>query len=192
MRDHGDHGGTGPEDRRADARPDARPDDRGARPDRRVDPAGARPGDGTDRPSWQGAPGWSGIDEGGGDGAGGHGGHGAPGGPHSPMPGAPPYPPGTEPEPAAPADPATRPGGAVLGRCIAATAGWVAVALLLAVVTGVTSWPLRAVALVVPWALGAAALVYPARRGVGPGGLVALAFAPFWLVHALLVGLAGW
>ncbi|WFG42157.1 hypothetical protein [Pseudonocardia alni] len=57
---------------------------------------------------------------------------------------------------------------------------------------GTPAWPLRGVALLVPWGLAAVALLFPARRGVGPGGLVALAFAPFWLVHAFLVGLLGW
>ncbi|WP_226359648.1 hypothetical protein [Pseudonocardia sp. ICBG1142] len=162
--------GTDPADRPGPDEP-ARPDVPGA--------AGATP-------SWQGAPGFSGV---------------APVSsgpvevpPHAPLPGAPPYPPDTEPERAAVADRSPQlPGVAtVLPRCVAATAGWVAVALLLALVTGVGSWPLRGLALLVPWGLAALALVFPARRGVGPGGLVALAFAPFWLVHAVLVGLLGW
>lgn len=133
-----------------------------------------------ERPSWQGAPGFSGLDP-------------ASVPPHAPLPGAPPYPPGTEPDRAAVIDgPATPGTGAVLPRCVAAAAGWVGVALLLALFTGVGSWPLRGLALVVPWALASVALVFPARRGVGPGGLVALAFAPFWLVHAFLVGLLSW
>lgn len=157
--------GTDPADRPGPDEP-ARPDVPGA--------AGATP-------SWQGAPGFSGIDPGS-----------VP--PHAPLPGAPPYPPGTEPERAAVAERSPQlPGvAAVLPRCVAAAAGWVAVALLLALFTGVGSWPLRGLALVVPWGLAALALVFPARRGVGPGGLVALAFAPFWLVHAFLVGLLGW
>lgn len=139
------------------------------------------PDDGGRPPSWQGAPGWSGFDP-----------ETLP--PHAPLPGAPPYPPGTEPEPAAvdDRDPAPPPLGAVLPRCIAAGAGWVVVALLLAVFTGVASWPLRGLALLVPWGLTAAVLLFPARRGAGPGGLVALAFGPFWVLHALLVGLLGW
>lgn len=157
------------------------------------------PAEDDDRPpSWQGAPGYSGIDP---DAYGPHPSiPGEPGagpdgyGPHAPMPGAPPYPPGTEPEPAAVADrdPAPPPVGSVLPRCVAASAGWVAVALLLALFTGVASWPLRGLALLVPWGLTAAALLVPARRGAGPGGLVALAFGPFWLLHALLVGLLAW
>ncbi|MER5674396.1 hypothetical protein [Pseudonocardia alni] len=160
----------------------------GDRADDGRDGGAAVPGSGPDGPppAWQGATGWSGVDP-------------LPSGsaevgPHAPLPGAPPYPPGTEPERAAVTDRSAalpRP-AAVLPRCLAATAGWVAVALLLALATGVASWPLRGVALLVPWGLAAVALVFPARRGVGPGGLVALAFAPFWLVHAFLVGLLGW
>ena len=138
--------------------------------------------DGEERPpSWQGAPGYSGFDP-----------ERFP--PHAPMPGAPPYPPGTEPERAEvdDRDPGPPSAGAVLPRCLAASAGWAVVALLLALVTGVSSWPLRGIALLVPWGLTAAALIVPARRGAGPGGLVALAFGPFWLLHALAVGLLGW
>lgn len=182
---------------------------------------GGPPEDDDRPPSWQGAPGYSGIDpdafgpytsrpgEPGypgidPDGLGPYtstpGEPGYPGidpdafGPHAPLPGAPPYPPGTEPERAAVADrdPAPPPIGSVLPRCVAAGAGWAAVALLLALFTGVASWPLRGLALLVPWGLTAAALFLPARRGAGPGGLVALAFGPFWLLHALLVGLLGW
>ena len=132
---------------------------------------------GKERDPWQGAPGWSGVDP---DRL----------APHEPMPGAPPYPPGTAPEPAAPTAPAGA--GPALPRCLAAPAGWVAVALLVAVVTGVGSWPLRGLALVLPWLATAAVLVFPARRGAGPGLLVALAFGPFWLLHALAVELLGW
>lgn len=146
------------------------------------DDAGPRPDPGGRPPPWQGAPGYSGFDP-----------ERFP--PHAPMPGAPPYPPGTEPERAAVSD--RRPGrpglAAVLPRCVAASAGWVVVALLLALVTGVPSWPLRLLALALPWVLTVAALTVPARRGApGPGLLVALAFAPFWVLHAIAVGLLGW
>ncbi|BBG03003.1 MULTISPECIES: hypothetical protein [Pseudonocardia] len=134
-------------------------------------------GEERERFPWQGAPGWSGVDPGQHP-------------PHAPMPGAPPYPARTAPEPAGPAAPAGA--GPVLARCIAAPAGWVAVALLIAAVTGVASWPLRGLALALPWLVGSAVLVFPARRGAGPGMLVALAFGPFWLLHALAVGLLGW
>lgn len=148
------------------------------------DPGGER------RPPWQGAPGFSGVDPtdpapSGGTGQ-------VP--PHAPLPGAPPYPPGTEPERAGVGDhrPGRPPVAAVLPRCVAASAGWVLVAVLVAFVAGVGSWWLRALALLLPWAATVAVLTVPARRsGAGPGALVALAFGPFWVLHALAVGLLG-
>ena len=129
---------------------------------------------------WQGAPGYSGFDP-----------ERFP--PHAPMPGAPPYPAGTEPERGTVEDRA--PGAPVLAevlpRCLVAAGIWTAVALVLALVTGVVSWPLRAAALAAPFVLTAAVLVLPARRGVRPGPLTFLALPMFWVLHAVAVALLG-
>ncbi|WP_132421331.1 hypothetical protein [Pseudonocardia endophytica] len=129
---------------------------------------------------WQGAPGYSGFDP-----------DRFP--PHAPMPGAPPYPAGTEPErgPVANRTPGAPSVPAVLPRCLVAAGLWVLVALVLAVVTGVVSWPLRAAALALPFVITTAVLVVPARRGARPGMLVLVAFAIFWVLHAVAVALLG-
>lgn len=129
---------------------------------------------------WQGAPGYSGFDP-----------DRFP--PHAPMPGAPPYPAGAEPErgPVEDRTPGAPTVAAVLPRCLAAAGVWTAVALVLALVTGVGSWPLRAAALAVPFLLTAAALTVPARRGVRAGPLAFLAFPVFWVLHAVAVALLG-
>lgn len=130
--------------------------------------------------SWQGAPGYSGFDP-----------DRFP--PHAPMPGAPPYPAGTEPDrgPVANRTPGAPTVAAVLPRCLAAAGIWTAVAVVLALVTGVTSWPLRSVALALPFVLTTAALVLPARRGVRPAPLAFVAFPVFWVLHAAAVALLG-
>ncbi|MDQ4118416.1 MAG: hypothetical protein M3235_15850, partial [Actinomycetota bacterium] len=79
----------------------------------------------------------------------------------------------------------------VLPRCLAAAGIWTVVALLLALVTGVVSWPLRAAALALPFVVTTAVLVLPARRGVRQGPLALLAFPAFWVLHAVAVALLG-
>jgi hypothetical protein len=130
--------------------------------------------------SWQGAPGYSGFDP-----------DRFP--PHAPMPGAPPYPAGTEPErgPVADRAPGAPPVAEVLPRCLVAAGVWTAVAVVLALVTGVGSWPLRAAALAIPFAVTAAVLVVPARRGMRFGALAFVAFPVFWVLHAVAVALLG-
>ena len=110
------------------------------------------------------------------------------------MPGAPPYPAGTEPDrgPVGDRRPGTPAVSAVLARCAGATAVWVAVAVVVALLAGVPAWGPRLAALLVPAAVTVAVLVLPARRGVRTVLLVALAFGPFWVLHALAVGLLGW
>lgn len=123
--------------------------------------------------SWQGAPGYGPFDP-----------QRFP--PHAPMPGAPPYPARPEHEPppisAGRRDP-------FLPRCLAAAGAWAAVAVVLAVVTGVgAGWGPRAVAIALPFLLTVAALIVPAHRGrVGIGLLVLVAFPVFWVLYAVAV-----
>ncbi len=128
--------------------------------------------------SWQGAPGYSGFDP-----------DRFP--PHAPMPGAPPYPAGTERGPVADRTPGAPSPTDVLPHCLVAAGVWAVAALVLALVTGVVSWPLRAAALALPFLLTTAVLILPARRGVRPGPLVFVAFGVFWVLHAAAVAVLG-